>query len=36
LIIAFGGTEYVALFEIEGNHSINILVLRHPREEDYH
>lgn len=36
LIIAFGGTGYVALYEIEGNHSINILALRHQREDDYH
>jgi plasmid stabilization system protein ParE len=36
LIIAFGGTGYVALYEIEDNHSINILAIRHQREHDYH
>jgi plasmid stabilization system protein ParE len=36
LIITFGGTGYVALYEIEGNHSINILAIRHQREDDYH
>jgi plasmid stabilization system protein ParE len=36
LIIAFGNTGYVALYEIEGNSHINILALRHQLEDDYH
>lgn len=36
LIIPFGGSGYVALFEIEGPHTVTILAVRHQREEDYH
>jgi plasmid stabilization system protein ParE len=36
LIIPFGATGYVALFEIAGAASIVILAVRHQREEDYH
>jgi plasmid stabilization system protein ParE len=36
LIIPFGGSGYVALFEIEGARSVTILAVRHQREEDYH
>ena len=36
LVIAFGSTGYVALYEIEGNATVNILALRHQREDDYH
>ncbi len=36
LIIPFGGSGYVALFEIENGRAVNILAVRHQREEDYH
>ena len=36
LVISFGATGYVALFEIENNHTVTILAVRHQREEDYH
>lgn len=36
LIIPFGNTGYVALFEIEPEHIITILAFRHQREDDYH
>lgn len=36
LVISFGATGYVALFEIEGNQTVTILAIRHQREEDYH
>ena len=36
LIIPFGGSGYVALFEIEGAGSVTILAVRHQRQEDYH
>ena len=36
LVISFGATGYVALFEIEDNQTITILAIRHQREEDYH
>lgn len=36
LIIPFGATGYVALYEIEGPSSVVILAVRHQREEDYH
>ena len=35
LIIPFGSAGYVALFEIESNSTVNILAVRHQREEDY-
>lgn len=35
LIIPFGSAGYVALFEIESNSIVNILAVRHQREEDY-
>ncbi len=35
LIIPFGSTGYVALFEIEPRGVVNILAVRHQREEDY-
>ena len=35
LIIPFGATGYVALFEIESASTVNILAVRHQREEDY-
>ena len=36
LIIPFGGAGYVALFEIEDEHALTILAVRHQREDDYH
>jgi plasmid stabilization system protein ParE len=36
LIIPFGGSGYVALFEILGEHEVAVSALRHQREDDYH
>ncbi|KLN52557.1 type II toxin-antitoxin system RelE/ParE family toxin [Variovorax paradoxus] len=36
LVIPCGGAGYVALYEIEGAETVNILALRHQREDDYH
>lgn len=36
LVIPFGGSGYVALFEIEANDSIIVAAVRHQREDDYH
>lgn len=36
LIIPFGATGYVALYEISGPSSVLVLAIRHQREEDYH
>ena len=36
LVIPFGGSGYVALFEIQGNDSVVIGAVRHQREDDYH
>ncbi len=36
LIIPFGGSGYVALFEIENRNTVTLLAVRHQREEDYH
>ena len=36
LIIPFGHTGYVALFEIVDNSNVVIAAVRHQREEDYH
>ena len=35
LIIPFGSAGYVALFEIESGNTVDILAVRHQREEDY-
>jgi len=35
LIIPFGSAGYIALFEIDSTSTVNILALRHQREEDY-
>ena len=35
LIIPFGSTGYVALFEIEDQSTVTILAIRHQREDDY-
>jgi len=36
LIIPFGATGYVALYEIVGTSGVLMLAVRHQREEDYH
>jgi plasmid stabilization system protein ParE len=36
LVIPFGKAGYVALFEIEPGHVVNVIAIRHQREEDYH
>ncbi len=36
LIIPFGGTGYVALYEIVSPSKVVLLAIRHQREEDYH
>ena len=35
LVIPFGSAGYVALFEIESSDTVNIVAVRHQREEDY-
>ena len=36
LVISFGNSGYVALFEIEDSNTVTILAVRHQRENDYH
>ena len=36
LVIPFGRTGYVALFEIVDSHTVIIGAIRHQREDDYH
>lgn len=36
LIVPFGRTGYVALFEIEDEAIVTVLAVRHQREDDYH
>ena len=36
LLISFGDSGYVALFEIEDRTTVTILAVRHQREDDYH
>jgi plasmid stabilization system protein ParE len=35
LIIGFGATGYVALFEVEDATTVTVLAVRHQREQDY-
>lgn len=35
LIIPFGASGYVALFEIDNESTVTILAIRHQREDDY-
>ena len=35
LIIPFGSAGYVALFEIESSSMVNIIAVRHQREDDF-
>jgi plasmid stabilization system protein ParE len=36
LIIPFGSTGYVVLFEIDGGDTVTVLAVRHQRESDYY
>ncbi|KKW68722.1 plasmid stabilization protein [Lampropedia cohaerens] len=36
LVISFGSSGYVALFEIEPNDTVTVLAVRHQRESDFH
>ena len=36
LMIPFGATGYVALFEIDDDSTVTIVAIRHQREDDYH
>ncbi|MCA8031485.1 type II toxin-antitoxin system RelE/ParE family toxin [Burkholderia arboris] len=36
LIVSFGTSGYVLLFEIESAEQVTVLAVRHQREEDYH
>ena len=35
LVIGFGATGYVALFEVEDAATVTVLAVRHQREQDY-
>jgi plasmid stabilization system protein ParE len=35
LVIGFGRAGYVALFEVEDDHTVTILAVRHQREDDF-
>ena len=36
LVIPFGTTGFVALFEILSDHEVAVAAIRHQREDDYH
>jgi plasmid stabilization system protein ParE len=36
LVIPFGGSGFVALFEIISDHEVAVSAVRHQREDDYH
>ncbi|MGA7538210.1 MAG: type II toxin-antitoxin system RelE/ParE family toxin [Steroidobacteraceae bacterium] len=36
LVIPFGNSGYVALFEIDDDRTVTVTAVRHQREEDYH
>ncbi len=36
LLVSFGNSGYVALFEIEDQSTVTILAVRHQREDDYY
>lgn len=36
IVIPFGASGYVALYEIENEETVTILAVRHQREDDYH
>ena len=35
ILVPFGATGYVALYEIEDDRNVTILAIRHQREDDY-
>ena len=36
LVIGFGASGYVALFEVDDERTVTVLAVRHQREDDYH
>ena len=36
IVIPFGASGYVALYEIDRDETVTILAVRHQREDDYH
>ena len=36
ILISFGNSGYVAVYEIEDNETVTVLAVRHQREEDYY
>lgn len=36
MLISFGASGYVLLFEVETGETVTILAVRHQREDDYH
>ena len=36
LVIPFGASGYVALYDIEPEETVTVLAVRHQREDDYH
>lgn len=36
MLISFGASGYVVLFEIETKETVTVLAVRHQREDDYH
>ena len=36
LLISFGSSGYVALFQIDDENTVTIVAVRHQREDDYH
>ncbi|AOY68758.1 type II toxin-antitoxin system RelE/ParE family toxin [Xanthomonas perforans] len=36
LVIGFGASGYVLLFEVESDQVVTVLAVRHRREDDYH
>jgi plasmid stabilization system protein ParE len=36
LVISFGASGYIALFEIEDDSTVTVTAVRHQREDDYH
>jgi plasmid stabilization system protein ParE len=36
MIIPFGGSGYLALFEVEDANTVTVLAVRHQLEDDYH
>lgn len=36
IVIPFGASGYVALFEIDNEDTVTVLAVRHQREDDYH